>query len=425
MRRRPRIEEIFVLHGVFALAWAAIWIWWRRELLLEHFYFAPLLALTHLVTLGFLSSLMMGVLYRLSPMLLGIEARSRRVAGVQLVLFLIGVWGMISHFWIGEWTGMSWSAFLVFGAASLQLWNFRDLFRRSQKAPWTKHFVAMSLVHFFLAASLGVVLSVVKAYDWRPAFLASQYLPNVYAHAHLAGLGWVTGMIFGFQLELVPTTAGGTRTLPLRFALFQIGTLGLAIAFLAEVDVRPAALVLAVCCGWQALGPAAAILKGRAREWELLPLALLVGTAVLGVTLAFGGTPPNHRAQLAYGFLALFGFMVTTIVVIAFKLFPIWVWKERFRPDFGKKPVPGMKELASEKLRIVAILATGTGALGTSLAILMGSPGALLVSTSALLVGIGAFIVNFARVARWSLLNVEFRPDASDERKFAEIFRSG
>ena len=35
MRRRPRVEEIFVLNGILALAWAALWLAWRRELLLE------------------------------------------------------------------------------------------------------------------------------------------------------------------------------------------------------------------------------------------------------------------------------------------------------------------------------------------------------------------------------------------------------
>jgi hypothetical protein len=424
VRRRPRVEELFVLNGVLSLCWAAVWIWWRRELLLEHFYFGPLLALTHLVTLGFLSSLMMGVLYRLSPMLLGIEARSRPLAFVQLLLFLVGIWGMIAHFWLSEWTGMSWSAFLVFGAAVLQLWNFRDVFGSGGKAPWTRGFVAASLVHFLLAASLGVVLSLVKAYDWRPGFLAAQYLPNVFAHAHLAGAGWVTGMIFGFELALVPTTAGSARMLPLRFALFQLGTLGLAFAFLAEVDVRPYAIVLALACGWHGLGPGTAFMKGRAREWELLPLVLLALASLLGVGLAFGEGPADARAQLAYAFLALFGFMVTTVVTIAFKLFPIWVWKERFQADFGKRPVPGMKELASAKLRVCANVGTAAGSLLTAVAILSGNSPVLLVSTTALALGIGAFVVNFARVARWSLLDLAFQPSAADEEKFAEMFRS-
>jgi hypothetical protein len=365
--------------------------------------------LTHLVTLGFLSSLMMGMLCRLAPMLLGVEAQSRRLATVQLVLFLVGAWGMIAHFWIGEWTGMSWSAGLVWASSVAQLWNFRGLFERGSKAPWSRRFVASSLLYFLLAASLGILLSLAKAYDLRPAFFAESYLANVFAHAHLAGVGWVLSMIFGFQLKLVPTTEGSPWSLPLRFALLQIGTLGLAGAFLLETSPLPFAIALAIACFWQVLGPATAFLKGRAREWELLSLSLLALDAVLGVALAFGwpevSSEARGRAQLAYGFLGLFGFMSLTVVTVAFKLFPIFVWKERFQPDFMKVPVPGMKDLPSQPLRILASLATFAGSLGTAIAILLGSPGALTLSTSVFALGMVAFVLNLARVVRWSFLD--------------------
>ncbi len=410
IRRLPRTEEIFVLGGVGSLLVATIWLWWRRSLLLEYFYFAPLLALTHLVTLGFLSSLMMGMLYRLAPMLLGIEPRSRKLASIQLGLFLVGAWGMISHFWMAESIGMSWSAGLVWAASVVQLANFRDLFRRSSKAPWARRFVASSLVYFFLAASLGLVLALAKAYDLRPSFLATRYLANVFAHAHLAGVGWVLSMILGFQLELVPTTEGNPSSLRYRFALLQVGTLGVASALLLEKTPVPFALALALVCGWQTLGPAKAFAKGRAREWERLGLAILALTAALGLALALGwpseSSPARGRAQLAYGFLGLYGFMTLTVVTVAFKLLPIWVWKERFLPEFGKRPVPGMKDLPSPGLRAWANAATFAGSLGTGLAIYAGSSGGLTFSTSVLASGIVAFAVNLFLVVRWSFLEL-------------------
>ena len=409
LRRLPRTEEIFVLGGVGALVATAISLFRWRALLLEYFYFTPLLSLTHLVTLGFLSSLMMGMLYRLSPMLLGVEARSRKLASLQLVLFLVGAWGMISHFWMAESIGMSWSAGLVWGASVVQLVNFRRLFQPSSKAPWPRRFVASSLVYFFLAASLGGVLALAKAYDVRPSFLADRHLANVFAHAHLAGVGWVLAMIFGFQLKLVPTTEGRPSSLPIRFVLLHLGTLGLAASLLLETTPAPFALALALVCFWQALGPATAFARGRAREWELLALLLLALTAGLGLALALGwpeeSSPARGRAQLAYGFLGLFGFMALTVVTVAFKLFPIFVWKERFQPEFGKSPVPGMKDLPSHPLRILANVATFAGSLGTAGAIFAGSPGALALSTSVLAVGIAAFVANLVRVVRWSFLD--------------------
>ncbi len=159
---------------------------------------------------------------------------------------------------------------------------------------------------------------------------------------------------------------------------------------------------------WQALGPAAALLKSRAREWELLPLGILTLTAALGLALVLGwpeDATARGRAQLAYGFLGLFGFMSATVVTVAFKLFPIWVWKERFQADFGKKPVPGMKDLPSQPLRVVANIATFAGSLGTAIAILAGSPNGLTIATAVLAAGIAAFVVNLARVVRWSFLD--------------------
>jgi hypothetical protein len=430
LRRRPRVEELFLLNAVFALAGAAIWVFFRRALLLEYFYFTPLLGLTHLLTLGFLSSLMMGVLYRLAPMLLGSEPASRKLASLQLVFFLVGAWGMVAHFWIGELKGMSWSAILVWLAALLQIVNFRSLFRAPPrvKAPWTRRFVAASLVHFFLAASLGVALALAKAYDVRLPFLSPEPLSNVFAHAHLAGAGWVTSMIFGFQLELVPTTRQPAWSLSYRFVLFQVAVLALAASFLSDANVVPAAVALALCCLFQAFGPARALLEGRAREWELLPLFLLGLASILGVGLSLGwpdvSSPARGRAQLAYGALAILGFMTLTVVTIAFKLFPIWVWKERFRDDFGKKPVPGMKDLPSELLRRVANLAVFGGVWGMAASVYRGNETGLGLSTAVLSIGILSFVLNFLCVVRWSLLDLTYRPTDAEERKFREMFPS-
>jgi hypothetical protein len=93
------------------------------------------------------------------------------------------------------------------------------------------------------------------------------------------------------------------------------------------------------------------------------------------------------------------------VVTAAFKLFPIFVWKERFQPDFGKHPVPGMKDLPSQPLRVGANVAVFAGSLGTAAGILAGSSGALTLSTSVLAAGIGAFVVNLLLVVRWSFVD--------------------
>jgi len=409
-----------------SLVLATAWLFFKRDYLLEYFYFSQLLALTHLVTLGFLSSLMMGVLHRLSPTLLGVEPSSHWVGRAQFGFYFVGVWGMIVHLWMGESKGMSWATFLVVAAGVLQVWNFRGLFLVKGKNAWPARFVATSLVYFLLASTLGLLLGLLKGYDVRAPILATHYIDNVFAHAHLAGIGWVAMMIFGVELKLVPTTLGGTRFLPVRFALLNIGTLGVAFAFLTEVSVAPFSVLLASACVWQAWGPARSLVKGRAREWELLPLTLLLLAAATGVALSFGwpdvAAPARGRVQLVYGFLGVFGFMVLTVVTVAFKLFPMWVWKERFQKDFGKKPVPGMKELASHKLRVAANVGIFTGVLLTAVAIAISSPTLLKLSTPLILLGVICFVTNFARVARWELLQMDYKPTEADWDKFKQMF---
>lgn len=423
---RGRLEEPFVLNGMVSLVLATAWLVLKRGYLLEYFYFSQLLALTHLLTLGFLSSLMMGVLHRLSPTLFGVDASSHWIGRVQFALYFVGAWGMIAHFWMGESRGMSWSTFLVFGAGVLQVWNFRGLFHVKGKNTWPARFVATSVSYFLLAATLGVLLGLLKGYDVRVPILSPDYIDNVFAHAHLAGVGWVAMMIFGFELKLVPTSFGSPRAVAVRFAMLNVGALGVALAFLTQRGVAPFAALLAFACVWQAWGPARALVKGRAREWELLPLSLLAVAAALGVALSLGwpeaANPDRGRVQLAYGFLALYGFMVLTVITVAFKLFPMWVWKERFQEDFGKKPVPGMKELYSETLRVTANLAVFTGVVLTATAILVSSPMLLNISTPLLMLGVVCFVANFMRVARWELLKKEFRPTEADWAKFKMMF---
>lgn len=410
-----------------SLLGASIWIWARHPILLEYFYFSEFLALTHLLTLGFISSLMMGVLIRLSPMVLGVSARSGRLSILQYVVFLIGASGMVAHFWLGSWVGMAWATPLVLAAAVIQVINFGGIFSRAIRGDWVARYVAASLVHFVLTATLGVLLGLNKALAKDFSFLPAPLLSNLSAHAHLAAAGWVTSMIFGFQLKLVPTTRGAEALLPWRFALLQVGLLGLVTVAVADLP-GPAffgALILAALF-WQALGPTRAWLSGRAREWEAVPLGFLTAVGLAGVLLALGvpeeGGALRPRAQLAYGYAALFGWIVFTITTVAFKLFPIWVWQERFQADFGRKPVPGMKDLYAHGLRVLSHLALGVGVVGTVVGILAAERVVLAVATGVVVLGVVTFIVNFVRMARWALLPLEYRPSEEEWEKFREIF---
>ncbi|MGH9462422.1 MAG: hypothetical protein ACRD1X_14490 [Vicinamibacteria bacterium] len=415
--RPSRIAEPFILTAMLSLLGSTLWMWVRYSQFLGYFYSSEFLAMTHLVTLGFVTSLMMGVLLKLAPMSLDVSPRSAGLARAQFLLFFVGASGMVYHFWIAEWNGLAWATLLVVAAAIVQLYNFSAIWKRARMDDWVARYVAASLVYLVLAASLGALLGFNKSLASGTGVLAGRFTSNLFAHVHLAGIGWVTMMIFGFLLKLVPTTKGRESTLPLRFWLMQVGTIGLAATLLADVRGQGlCALLLLVAVFWHAWGPVRAFVSGRAREWEVTPLVILCGVSVAGVLLAWDVPPAESpfriRLQFAYGYAGFLGWFVLTIATVAFKLFPIWVWQERFQPEYGKKPVPGMKSLYNNRLRVLSNFLLTTGVVATVAGILAERGEILVVSLGLVFGGAACFAVNFFLMARWALLRVEYHPPA-------------
>jgi hypothetical protein len=412
--RPSRIVEPFILTALLSLVGGTLWMWVRYRLFLGYFYSPEFLAMTHLVTLGFVTSLMMGVLLKLAPMSLGVSPRSALLARVQFVMFFVGAAGMVYHFWIAEWNGLAWATLLVLGAAIAQLYNFSAIWKRVVSGDWVARYVAASLLYLVLAAALGVLLGFNKSLAGGTGLLAGRFTSNLFAHVHLAGIGWVTMMIFGFLLKLVPTTKGRESTLPLRFLLMQGGTLGLAGTLLADLPGRGLfALSLLVAVFWHAWGPVRSFVSGRAREWEVTPLVILCAVSIAGVLLAWD-VPPSEspfriRLQFAYGYAGFLGWFVLTIATVAFKLFPIWVWQERFQPDYGKRSVPGMKSLYNHRLRFISNLLLTTGVVATVVGILAVRGEVLVVSLGLVFGGVVCFVANFFLMARWALLGLEYK----------------
>ena len=392
---------LFLLTGVVSLLAASVWLFLRHERLLEFYYDSEMLALTHLLTLGFISSVIMGALVMLAPTALKIHARSHRILLVQYALYLIGVSGMVAHFYFGGRLGLALTAPFVLASTVLQLVNFRDVWSRARSGDPVACHVAAALVHFVLAALLGNLL----AWNKVRGFLGIAPMNGLYAHAHLAGLGWVTTMILGLHFKLMPPTAGSKRFLLLRFALLQIAIVGLAACWLLSLPWHALfAGIILLCVVWQAAGPAVRFVRLRLFDPPLIPLVLLVGSAGLGLVLALGipadSSELRPRLQMAYAFVALFGWAVYSFTTFAFKLLPTWIWQERFQKDWGKKPVPGVRDLYNQRLRKVSDLLLALGVLITATAIGAESPRGAQVGTGLVFAAVVCFFSNFVLMVR-------------------------
>lgn len=421
-------SEPFILTSMISLMLGLVWMFRESELLLGHFYRPEMLSITHTLTLGWITMLMMGVLGRLSPRAMGVAVRSGGWFRVQFWLMFVGYTGMVFHFWVSGFIAMASAAILIALAASLQIVNFRDVFLRLRGPDMLPRYAAAAMIHFLAAALLGVLLGFDKVYD----VLRGEFFTNIYAHVHLAAVGWVSMMIVGFEHRLLPSSRPGGRTASIRFWILEAGTLGLAAGLLlvSVPMISASAVLLASGFALHAWGPVRMLLTGRIQDraslWATIALLFLVAVAGAGLLLSLGIPPAGSlhrtRLQFAYGYVGLLGWVTLTITAQVYKLFPMFVWEERFRALWGKEPVPAMKDLYSPHLQTLSGVMLVLGIAGTAAGILAGNLWMITFFHGVVILGALAFLANFFLIARWALLRWPFRPTPEDWKHFRENF---
>src|SRR5262245_16622282 len=153
------------------------------------FYYHPrLIAVVHLVTLGFLTSAILGALYLVCPLAFRLPLPEGRRDPAAALSWMVGVSGVASHFWLERYPGMAWS-----GAMALltPLWLGGRVLAGLRRAPVpleSRLPVALAIVNLYLAGALGVMLGVNK----HSPFLPIAQLGGVHAHLHLAAVGFAT-----------------------------------------------------------------------------------------------------------------------------------------------------------------------------------------------------------------------------------------
>ena len=400
----PTIPLRYLGTAASAYLLAALGVVWLAPELSRHYYHPRLLALTHLVTLGWITLSIMGASYQIVPIALGRPYWSERLARWQLWILVAGVAGMVSHFHLGTWPGLAASAALVATGIVLHLVNMAMTGRALRQWTFPTRAVLLGYVGLALTALFGLALSVNRLW----AFLPGDHLSTLHAHAHLALLGWVTPMVFGVTARvypmflLCPEPAGWLGRV-------QLWGLGAGVPLLVVGLLAAPGLALP-----GTLGVAAAVMghglslivmiRGRKRpalDWglrfTLTGATFLVPSIGVGLGLVLG-VLSGPRAALAYAVLALGGWISLTIAGMMLKIVPFLVWYRVYGAQAGRAPVPTLAQLSSPRAEALAhaLLTAGTALLAVAAA--MGEAAWIRSAGIVLALGAVAFAVALARV---------------------------
>ncbi len=352
------------------------------------FYHPRLIAIVHLVTLGWISLSILGALYIVGPMALRMSLPSGPLDYLAYGCSAVGVAGMAAHFWLADYNGMAWAGGMAsFGILIVAARTIGAALRAPIEGGVKLH-IALACLNVFGAAALGIVLGANKA----RAFLPGSALEYAYGHAHLAALGWAMMMIMGVGYRLLPMVLPSDRprskSLYASAILVEAGAVWLAVAFFTGGRFVPL-FALAAAAGLVAFvlhvawmrrhprrPPAGLLRPDYGARHAMFSLTCAVLAAALGLGLAFSPTSDaSLRLAPVYGVLGLVGFLSQMVVGIETRVLP-WFAVYHTNREMGTcGPVPDPHAMPVRMLQAAAfylwasgvpLLAAGVGLLGAA-----------------------------------------------------------
>ena len=359
-------------HLCLALAFAALVV--RPDLPAGYFHHPRMIALVHLITLGWISSSILGAFYIVAPLALRMPLRPGWADRLAFVLYGIGVSGMVSHFWLGTYNGMAWSASLVVISVlhvAVRAWT--GLLRAAVPRAVKLH-VALAFANMLAASLFGIVAGLNRIHGW----FGWSPLSTAFAHAHVAVIGWAMMMVVGLSYRLIPMivpAAMPTRESMARSAiLLEAGILALAVALVtgSRWAAVGALLIVAGIASFvqhvreivkHKLPPPAALPRPDWATWQThvafgwLLIATVTGIA-LTLPISIASTVP---LGWIYGTAGLVGFLSQVVVGIQGRLLPLHGWYRMFEASGMKPPERSAHTLASHALAKWILIAWGVG----------------------------------------------------------------
>ncbi len=314
---------------------------------------------------------------------------------------------MVSHFWMDLPAGMAWAAGLVACAMSYVAIRVLSCLVAAPVPLEARLPVALAFVNVIAAAGLGVVVAVNKV----SPILTVSHLHAVFAHAHLAALGWGTMMVVGAGYRILPMILPAAMPRgPWAYAgpvLLECGVAGLVWAFFnggrgvalfAMVVVAGIAAFLSRVL-WMLRHRRPPPTELRRPDWSVAhaiqALFCLAAACGLGLYLAFSERSETTLAlALAYGVLGLVGFLSQIVVGVLGRVLPLFAWLWGFSDRAYAESPPSLHRAPARSLQafVFALWSTGVPLLAFGLA----SDRTAIVSSSAwaLLVAVCASITN-------------------------------
>lgn len=390
---------LFFITGALGLAWIA------PDLAHGAFFLPRVVAVVHLFALGWIVLSIFGALCQFLPVAIGRPLRFQGLAHANFAVHIVAVASFVTALSIGH------RPLLLLGASLLAL----SLLGFAANLTATLFSAKERDVTFWALAGAALFLAITPVYGLLLALNLHGYVQladrfsMVAVHAHIAIVGFVMLVVVGVAHRLLPMflLSHGASERPAQVSVFLLfaasSLLALPLPFGAARMI--AAGILAGLGVIAFLVQAYLFFKERKRK-AVDPGMKLAASGLLGVASALVLSPialsqgmANPKLLVAY-FVALLGGLSMFVAGHYYKIVPFLVWYHRFGPLVGKRKVPKVAELYSERAVFINGVLLVLGWVGLAGAAYLGAGQALRISALVLSIGTVLLGILIARIAQ-------------------------
>jgi hypothetical protein len=377
----PTVVVPHFIFGGLTLLITALLIVFHPEAFTQHFFNAPLLSITHLLALGWITMIIFGALYQLLTVIMEVKLYSEFLAKFSFVFLAVGTVLLGAAFWRLSFGLLMLVAatFVVLSVTSFLI-NVLLTAKTSQKKIIERTFIICSAFWFLFTVLAGLTLAVNLMYP----FLKVSHIELLKLHAHAGIVGWFIQLVIGVSVKLLPMfmVSHSVSTKRLYYTLYfvNIGLLSGIISLYSQF--KPVLLGSSLLVVTGIVIYLYFLLKSYKKRVKkqldigmkqtMLSFGILVIPLFLILILLFNFSVLKTFTlplSIAYGSAIIIGFVTSLVMGQTYKTLPFIVWLKVYRGRVGKVVLPLPKDLYSEKIAITQtwLFATGFGILLTGI----------------------------------------------------------
>ncbi len=389
---------------------------WKAAPVASYFYLPETLAATHLITLGFLTPVALGALQTLLPA--GPFPRWRRVSAWSgLALLAAGLALFIALLLQKDLTAVWPATLLIYTGLILEISGLLPSLATLDHFDYSTLGITLAQVNLLTTGAAGVLYAIDK--HW--SFLTVNFFGRIFAHAHLAAVGFLLTLFVAVAHQLIPMFLWSDN--PKRrwgwYSVIGVGG-GAQLLFWSLMlgwPAWPGAILIAA--GWILfMVDGHRFVKTRRRPFPLvlrqtmLGELVLVAAGILGLYLAiapFHQTINEFKLRYLYGVLLIAGGLTAIVLGVFGRLVPEILWYAALRPGPGETVRVKPEELLNGKIYLAGGIICLLGTLGVAFAAFRADASIMRIAALVALAGAALQSVLMARAFLWLLPGVKKR----------------